>query len=726
MIDPQTVQKIKDAADIVEVVSKYVHLDKKGRNYMGLCPFHNERTQSFSVNRARNFCYCFSCHKGGSPVNFIMEKEGISYVDALLQLAKQYGIEVQEQELTDEEREVRSRREALFVANEWAMHQMENNLLNLEEGQNVGLQYFYSRGVTLEAIKHFHLGYSLDSYKAFTEAALKAGFESEVLTHLGLCGVKSNNRLYDKYRGRIMFPVINSSGKVVAFGGRKLKGEGAKYVNSPESEIYKKSNELYGMYQARSAIVKADRCFLVEGYLDVIGMWQSGVHNVVASSGTALTDNQIALIHRFTSNITLVYDGDSAGIKASLRGIDMLLSNGFNLKVLLLPEGEDPDSFARKCTPSEFREYIEKNQTDMIRFKTKVLLDESINDPQSRIEAIKSIINSIACIEDKVTRDVYIQECSTLMNIPVDTVAKDTEQIRKNLTHSQKKNREFRQSGLSSQVNTSQSSKSAVKDRNTPSTPNLQERPSIIVADRIHRLEKEVIRYCVKYGFLPLWSKVNDEDDDITVLDYVIDELRDDNISYTNQVFAAIHDKLISLQDSFRDSLISYEEHLREEMDSKREVGFNLIAQKHLSLPEIEREEKELERSILEFYNKKIKEYSKDYPSRILASEQDNDIRLTVTEFLGQKHQLSNIFIKNNQGQSEEDRLNLLVPRAITEWKDGLLGIRMEKLLEKLRKPDNSQEEIQSLMTEIAQLQQMRANIAKEIGDRTLSPSLRR
>lgn len=722
MIDPQTVQKIKDTADIVEVVSKYVHLVKRGANYMGLCPFHNERTPSFSVNKARNFCYCFSCHKGGSPVNFLMEKEGISYVDALLQLAKQYGIEVQERHLTDEEREIQSKREALFVANEWAMRQMEQTLLNSEEGRNIGLQYLYSRGVTHEAIKHFHLGYSLDKYTALSEAALKAGFESDVLTQLGLCGVGKNNKLYDRFRGRVIFPVINSSGKVVAFGGRDLKGTSAKYINSPESEIYKKSNELYGMYQARSSIVDADRCFLVEGYLDVIGMWQSGVKNVVASSGTALTDNQIALIHRFTSNVTLVYDGDNAGIKAALRGINMLLSHGLNLKVLLLPEGEDPDSFARKCTPLEFREYLKTNQTDIIRFKTKVLLNDSINDPQLRIEAIKDIIGSIACISDKVTRDVYVQECSTLMNIPADTIAKDTEQARRKLLQIWKKEQELKKSDVPF-------SDILAKDKVQPSSASLPESThssSVLISNnRIYRLEREVIRYCVKYGYLPLWTEDNDGNNYVTVLDYVSEELRLDNISYTNHVFADIHDRLLSLQNLFRESLLSYENRLKEEIELKREAGFNMISQKHLSLPEIEREEKELKHSLQEFRNKKLKEYSKDYPARILASEEDNDIRLTVTEFLSQRHQLSNIFVKNNQGQSEEDRLDILIPRAITEWKDGLLGLRMDELLKRLKNPDNSQEVIQSLMTEIAQLQQMRADIAKVIGDRTLSPSLR-
>ena len=728
MIDPQTVQKIKDTADIVEVVSDYVHLVKRGANYMGLCPFHNERTPSFSVNKARNFCHCFSCHKGGSPVNFIMEKEGVSYVDALLRLAKKYGIEVQERQLSDEEREIQSKRESLFVANDWAMRQMEYSLMELEEGQNIGLQYLYSRGVTPEAIKHFHLGYSLDRYSALCEAAIKASFEPEILTQLGLCGVGKNNHLYDRFRGRVMFPVINSSGKVVAFGGRDLKGNASKYINSPESDIYKKRNELYGMYQARSAITDFDRCFLVEGYLDVIGMWQAGIKNVVASSGTALTDNQIALIHRFTSNVTLIYDGDKAGINAALKGIDMFLKHGLNLKVLLLPEGEDPDSFARKCTPLEFQKYIEVNQTDMIRFKTKTLLNESSGDPQQRIEAIKSIISSIACISDKVTRDVYIQECSVLMNISAETVALDTEQMRRSFLQQWKKEQDFRKSDSSPLKPSNSHDSSKLSSDNTVILQDRKIQNSISVDHnvRLYKLEREVIRYCVKYGFLPLWAGDNDIDDSVSVLDYVSEELKSDNIFYTDRVFGELHNRLLYLQDRFRDSLYVYDQNLKKELDLKRKSGFNMIAQKSLSLPEIEHEEKNLERSLSDFRSYKLKEYSKVYPARILASDSDDNIRLIVTEFLSQKHQLSNIFIKNNQGQSEEDKLEILVPRAITEWKDGLLGLRMEELLAKLRCPDNSQEEIQTLMTEIAKLQQIRANIAKTIGDRTLSPSLRK
>ena len=361
MIDKATVKRIIDVADIVEVVGDYVHLVKRGSNYMGLCPFHNEKTPSFSVNRQRNICKCFSCGKGGSPVNFIMEKEGVNYHDALLHLAKKYGIKVEERELTDEEREQQSERESMLVVNEWAMRQMESNLTESEEGKTVGLQYLYQRGITKEAIAKFHLGYAIDKGQDLYDKAIKSGYDIKHLKSVGLCGESQQGRYYDRFRGRVIFPVHNPAGKVIAFGGRGIKGEPAKYINSPESQIYVKSNELYGIYQAKTSIIRQNKCYLVEGYMDVIGMWQSGMENVVASSGTSLTDGQIALIHRFTENVTLIYDGDAAGIKASIRGIDLLLSHNLNVKVLLLPDGEDPDSFSRNHTPEEFREYIAKH-----------------------------------------------------------------------------------------------------------------------------------------------------------------------------------------------------------------------------------------------------------------------------------------------------------------------------------------------------------------------------
>ncbi|MDE6234957.1 MAG: DNA primase [Muribaculaceae bacterium] len=445
MIDKATVQRIKDTANIVEVVSDYVHLTRRGANYMGLCPFHNERTPSFSVNPRRNICHCFSCGKGGSPVNFIMEKEGISYYDALKQLAKKYGIKVEERELTPEERRLATEREGMLIAAEAAMKQMEEDLIHTDEGRDIGISYLYGRGVTDEAIKAFHLGYALDKGNHLTGILQRQGFDITTLRSLGITGVSKAGNNYDKYRGRVIFPIMNSSGKVVGFGGRDLKGGPAKYINSPESVLYHKNNELYGIYQAKNEIVRQGRCYLVEGYLDVISMWQSGLKNVVASSGTALTDGQIATIHRFAPNITLVYDGDAAGIKAALRGIDMLLSHKLKVSVLLLPDGHDPDSFARANTPEQFREYVEQHSCDIIRFKMDVLMKDAGDDPQKKASVVGSVVDSIACIPDGVERTVYVGECARIMHLDEAAVAAAVERSRIKVIEQQKQERRRRE-----------------------------------------------------------------------------------------------------------------------------------------------------------------------------------------------------------------------------------------------------------------------------------------
>lgn len=370
-IDSETVRKILDTADIVDVVSDFVNLKRRGNSYIGLCPFHNERTPSFSVSKARGYCKCFSCGKGGSAVGFIMEHEQLSYGEALRWLANKYNIEIEEEELTPEQLAAATERESMLALNDFALAHFENNLTDTADGKAIGMSYFRVRGLTDAAIKRFRLGYALDRRDALSSDALGKGYSEKLLLDTGLCGKSDRGTLYDRFRGRVIYPVFALSGKVLAFGGRTLRKEKdvAKYVNSPESIIYHKSNQLYGLYQARRAIVAADKCILVEGYMDVISMSQRGVENVVASSGTSLTDGQISLIHRFTQNVTVIYDSDPAGIKASLRGIDMLLAEGLNIKVMLLPEGEDPDSFAQSHTLEEITDYMNSNETDFLRFK---------------------------------------------------------------------------------------------------------------------------------------------------------------------------------------------------------------------------------------------------------------------------------------------------------------------------------------------------------------------
>ena len=412
-----------DAVNIVDVVGEFVNLRKAGVNYKGLCPFHDDKTPSFMVSPSKNICHCFACGEGGNAVNFLMKHEQITYPEALRWLAKKYNIEIQEKELTDEEKQQQSDRESMFIVNEWAMNYFQDVLKNDPDGIAIGKQYFRSRGIRDDIIEKFNLGYALQKRDALALAAQKAGYQPEFLVKTGLCYGEGDLR--DRYAGRVIFPWLNVSGKVVAFGGRLLdsrtKGVQQKYVNSPDSEIYHKERELYGLFQAKKAIVKEDRVYMVEGYTDVIAMHQCGIENVVANSGTALSNFQIRLLHRFTSNITLLYDGDEAGIHAAMRGTDMLLAEGMNIKVLLLPDGDDPDSFARKHTATQFKEYIEKNATDFISFKTRLTV-ENVTDPVKRSEAIGGIVKSIFVIPDQILRSTYLSELSQRLGIKEQTL----------------------------------------------------------------------------------------------------------------------------------------------------------------------------------------------------------------------------------------------------------------------------------------------------------------
>ncbi|MEE0335854.1 MAG: DNA primase [Prevotella sp.] len=420
MIDRATVERIKDAANIVEVVSEFVTLRRSGANYKGLCPFHNEKTPSFYVSPARGTCHCFGCGKGGNPISFIMEHEQMTYPEALRWLAQKYHIEIHEREQTDEEKREQSERESMFIVNEWAAAYFNNLLHDDPDGIALGMQYFRSRGFRDDIIKKFRLGYDLNDRHALANTARSKGYNEDFLLKTGICYRNDRGELIDRYAGRVMFPWIGVSGKVVGFGGRLLdartKGVNQKYVNSPDSEIYHKDRELYGIYQAKKAIAKDDRVYMVEGYTDVISMHQCGIENVVANSGTALSLHQIHMLHRFTSNITLLYDGDAAGIHAALRGTDMLLSEGMNLKVLLLPDGDDPDSFARKHTAADFKQYIEEHQTDFMQFKTDLLL-KGVRDPLKRSEAINSIVKSISLVQNQILRDTYLHDCAVRMGM---------------------------------------------------------------------------------------------------------------------------------------------------------------------------------------------------------------------------------------------------------------------------------------------------------------------
>ena len=424
MIDRATVDRILDAARIVDVVGDFVTLRKSGVNYKGLCPFHDDRNPSFMVSPAKNICHCFVCGKGGTPAGFLMEHEQMTYPEALRWLARKYNIEIVEKELTDEERAAQSERESMFIVNEWAKDWFHDSLLNSDEGKAIGLQYFRSRGIRDDIIHKFNLGYALAKRDSLCSAATEKGYKKEFLIKTGLC-IENERGIYDRYSGRVIFPWFNVSGKIVAFGGRLLdsrtKGVAQKYVNSPDSDIYHKERELYGIFQAKKAIVKEDRVFMVEGYTDVIAMHQAGIENVVANSGTALSVFQIHMLRRFTQNITLLYDGDEAGIHAAIRGTDMLLSEGMNVKVLLLPDGDDPDSFARKHSTEELKKYIDENQTDFITFKTRLTV-QNIDDPVKRSEGIGGIVQSISVIPDQILRSTYISDLARRTGIKEQTL----------------------------------------------------------------------------------------------------------------------------------------------------------------------------------------------------------------------------------------------------------------------------------------------------------------
>ena len=425
MIDRATVERIKDTANIVDVVSEFVTLRKSGANYKGLCPFHNEKTPSFIVSPARGTCHCFGCGKGGNAIGFIMEHEQMNYPEALRWLARKYHIEIHEREMTDEERREQSERESMFIVNEWTAGYFSDLLHNHPDGQAIGMQYFRSRGFRDDIIRKFQLGYDLPDRTLLSRTAIGKGYQEEFLLKTGICYKTERGDLIDRFSGRVIFPWIGLNGKVVGFGGRVLdsrtKGVNQKYVNSPASEIYQKDRELYGIYQAKKAIAKEDWVYMVEGYTDVISMHQCGVENVVANSGTALSMHQIHILHRFTSNITLLYDGDAAGIHAAFRGMDMLLSEGMNVKILLLPDGDDPDSFARKHSADDFKAYIVKHQVDFIQFKTDMLVS-NVTDPFKRSEGINSIISSIAVVPNQILRDTYVQDCARRIGMSEQTL----------------------------------------------------------------------------------------------------------------------------------------------------------------------------------------------------------------------------------------------------------------------------------------------------------------
>ncbi len=530
MIDKETVDRIFASANIVEVISDFVQLKKKGANYQACCPFHNEKTPSFVVSPSKGLFKCFGCGKGGNAVTFVMEHESITYPEALRYVAKKYGIEVSERTLTPEEEHRNDNRESMMVVSSYAAEYFTKALHETPEGQNIGLAYFRERGFSDATILSFGLGYCPGGGDTLTRQALKDGYKEDFLISTGLTIKRDNGTYYDRFSTRVIFPIHSVSGRIIAFGGRTMRTDKkvAKYINSPESEIYHKSDILYGLYQAKQAITHQDCCILVEGYTDVISMHQSGIENVVASSGTSLTEGQIRLIHRFTKNITVIYDGDSAGIRASLRGIDMILKEGLNVRVVLLPDGDDPDSFARKHNSTELSDFILSKEEDFISFKTRLLLDEAQNDPLKKAALISDIVQSISVIPDAITRSVYTHECAKQLEVDEQMLLREIA-LRRVERSSGGEAKEFvRLQGVL---------------QNGSSATISSGRQLVAPGSGIEELEHELVKYLVKYGNQSFDYKEGKQTVQLNVASVIIEELKKNNIQLTNLAYRTIYDE---------------------------------------------------------------------------------------------------------------------------------------------------------------------------------------
>ncbi|GAP71255.1 DNA primase [Candidatus Symbiothrix dinenymphae] len=655
MIDNQTVERIQATAQIFEVVSDFVSLRKRGVSWVGLCPFHEDKTPSFYVSPAKNICKCFACGEGGTPAHFIMKHEQMSYPEALKYLAKKYNIEVRETELTDEQKQAHNEREALFIINGFAQKTFTDQLLISEEGQNIGLSYFRERGFREDIIKKFQLGYAFEQRDAFTQTALTAGYKQALLEKVGLTIVGDNDYVADRFRGRVMFPVHSLSGKIVAFGGRVLQKDAktAKYVNSPESEIYHKSNELYGIYLARQAIVKQDKCFLVEGYTDVISMHQAGIENVVASSGTALTLGQIQLIRRFTNNVTVLYDGDSAGIKAAVRGIDLLLEAGLNIKIVLLPEGEDPDSFSKKQSATTFHDYIKAHEEDFVQFKTGLLLKDVGNDPVKKAHIINEIVATIALIPEEIIRLVYVKECSRLLDMDERVLVRTIAQKRQELLLRRRPETSYNNPNAPSPSviagltrNPLPENAPAPIDENVPAKPwhatPQQQSP-------LEPYERNLLYYIVRYGEKNM-TYVDDETQETlfgNVTEYIVQNLQEDELELSNPLYKSILDEAFA--------------HYQEE-------GF--VAE----------------------------HYFQNHP--------DPTISQFAVDISTNKYIESKVHSKHKKVVTEEEKLLELVLYAVLNYKDAILKQQMDDLTRQIAEAEAGQdtEKLQQLVAQLTDL----------------------
>ena len=705
MIPQSTIDRIVDASNIVDVVSDYVTLRRAGASYKGLCPFHDDKTPSFSVSPARGVCKCFSCGKGGNAVHFIMEIEQMNYIEALRHLAKKYGIPVEEEQMTDEQRQHINERESMFAVNEWAATYFSETMQNNQDGRSIGLAYFRSRGFRDDIIAKFRLGFCLDSPNAMSDEAVAKGYQEKYLVETGLCVKRDNGTIYDRFRGRAMFPWLAVNGKVVAFGGRVLdsrtKGVNQKYVNSPDSIIYHKANELYGIYQAKKMIAKEDMAYMVEGYTDVLAMHQCGIENVVANSGTALNEAQIHLLHRFTNNITLIYDGDEAGIHAATRSTDMLLAEGMNVKILLLPDGDDPDSFASKHNAQEFKEYVNANQTDFILFKTNLLLKDALRDPIKRAKLTEDIVKSIAVIPDEIIRSTYVHECAEILGMDEAMLMRSANKNRATIIDNMKKEaqreRERQERLLASSAsaptekteadgqatdavadNAESSANQGEDDSFASITTSVAERPSDDVSpfpaqtisntrawtpteQRLIGIERMIISLVTRYGEqLIEIEDENGEPAQITLAEYVHDDLSNDSLSFRFPLYA----KMLSVVCT----------HIHDE-------GF--------------------------------------VASKFLINNQDEAISRESVELISDRYQLSS---GNQMSQTEEELKVTYLSRLLLDYKNAIVEEELKQCNADLTRPEvkNDINKLMETMRRVKDLGNIQRKLAKLLGDRVV------
>lgn len=707
MIDRATVERIMDAAQIVDVVSDFVTLRRAGVNYKGLCPFHDDRTPSFVVSPAKGLCKCFACGKGGNAVHFIMEHEQLSYPDALRYLARKYHIEIQERELTDQEKLAQSERESMFVVNEWARDYFEQQLYDTVDGRAIGMAYFRSRGFRDDIIKRFQLGFSPMQKDALAREALGKGFREEYLVKTGLCIKQEHGGLKDRFWGRVIFPIHTVSGKVVGFGGRVLdqatKGVNMKYQNSPESSIYSKKKELYGLFQAKQAIVKNDLCFLVEGYTDVISMHQMGVEHVVSSSGTALTQQQIQMIHRFTENITVLYDGDAAGIKASERGIDMLLAEGMNVKVLLLPDGDDPDSFARNRTAAEYQAYLKEHQVDFIKFKTDLLLQEAQGDPIKLSRLVHSIVCSIAVVPDEIMRTLYTRETAAMLGMEEKVLVSA---INKQMSVYRTEQKKRRQNEERREQTAPAASNSAASDEPASAAGALVEpaegaMPQNPQPDTPVETQPE--------------AKAEEQtaEESTQFLSYIQKGQNGHNMAFYQK-------ELLLVQ-----VLIRYGEHIvcYVEDEQGQEVPFTVVEFIYYALQEdklnfqVALHQRILDEALEHFRDPDFS------AQRYFLNHPDQAVSTLAFQLTSDKYQLSKYHTKNQKLVTDEDRLFDLVRHLMTDFKLAIIDEELKGILNRLRDPLilKDKEAYMKVMKHYMEVKEVESTLAKERGDRVIT-----